>query len=118
MPCFDKADAAALADADDIDLLAGLELFHQNAIARLQVGIAGTKFVAGQQVSFSGSASDAEDGGLSNTALTWTVQYITGGVVRPFVDPFGGQPGGTFTPETVTPYLGTDAPRRWRRSCR
>ncbi|MGL4552897.1 MAG: PQQ-dependent sugar dehydrogenase [Gemmataceae bacterium] len=82
----------------------------------IDAGLTGGKFVAGQPVTFSGSATDAEDGAVPAARLTWRVDYITsiaGGspVVRPFVPEFSGA-GGTFTPATVGPYTLTDVAYR------
>ena len=41
MPLDQAAEAAALADADDVHFVGGLELIHQNAVALLQVVVAG-----------------------------------------------------------------------------
>ena len=79
---------------------------------RIDSPSAGSFFVAGQSIDFSGSATDSEDGDLAPPALTWRVDYITGGVVRPFVAAFSGTAGGSFTPATSTPYLGADVAYR------
>ena len=68
----------------------------------------GTRFTAGQPVTFAGSATDPEDGALAPANLTWTVSYFTAGLDRPAVPETSGIAGGTFTPETTTPYLNTD----------
>jgi glucose/arabinose dehydrogenase len=68
----------------------------------------GAKFAGGTNVSFSGSASDPEDGTIPASGLTWSVSYFTGSVERPFVQPFSGKTGGSFPPSVDTPYLGTD----------
>jgi glucose/arabinose dehydrogenase len=63
------------------------------------------RFVAGRPVTFSATGTDPEDGPLPASAFTWTIQYVTGGVVRPFLGPITGVSTGSFTPATTTPYL-------------
>jgi hypothetical protein len=70
--------------------------------------VGGSKFVAGQAVSFVGGATDPEDGTVPAADLTWSVSYFTNGQERPAIAPFSGTPSGSFTPATVTPYLGID----------
>jgi hypothetical protein len=69
---------------------------------------AGTKFRYGQQFSFSGSGSDAEDGALDASRFTWRVDYHTGDVVRPFYPQTSGITSGTFTIPDETPYKETN----------
>ena len=69
----------------------------------------GTQFVAGQSYSFSGSATDAEDGALPASGLSWRVDYFTGSApARPFVPETKGITSGTFTIPTITPYTAAD----------
>jgi glucose/arabinose dehydrogenase len=70
-------------------------------------------FTAGVPVSFSGSATDPEDGPLSASNFTWEVRYITGSAPeRPFQPPQSGISSGSFTPATQTPYLDPDVAYR------
>ncbi len=66
--------------------------------------VAGTKFRGGQTFSFSGHATDPEDGTLAAGRFTWQVDYHTGTVVRPFVNATSGITSGSFTIPTETPY--------------
>jgi glucose/arabinose dehydrogenase len=72
----------------------------------------GTLWSAGQTISFSGSASDAEDGVLAPAAYTWRVDFghhasgTPSAHVHPFVAPFSGASGGSF----VIPTVGETAP--------
>jgi hypothetical protein len=68
---------------------------------------AATTFYGGQTITYGGSATDAQDGTLPASKLSWTIEYITGGVVRPF-DTRTGVAGGSFVVPTVTPYTKTD----------
>ena len=68
----------------------------------------GTPFSAGDTIAYSGTATDAEDGPLGASALTWQVDYVTGQVVRPLVPATTGSASGSFTIPRLTPYTGTD----------
>jgi glucose/arabinose dehydrogenase len=57
----------------------------------------GSRFRAGDVVSFSGSATDPEDGVLPASALTWEVVFHHDTHTHPFVEPFSGATSGTFT---------------------
>jgi glucose/arabinose dehydrogenase len=70
---------------------------------------AGATFIAGQTFTFSGSATDPEDGVLPDSAYTWRVDYITGSApagTRPHLPDTSGITSGTFTIPTTTPYAG------------
>ncbi len=73
--------------------------------ARPQVQIltpaAGASYRAGDVVSFSGSATDAEDGPLPPAALSWQVVLVHGAHVHPFAGPFPGVAQGQFTVPTT-----------------
>lgn len=56
----------------------------------------GTRYNAGDTLSFSGQASDPEDGSLPPAALTWTVVFHHDSHTHPFLGPITGT-GGTFT---------------------
>jgi glucose/arabinose dehydrogenase len=83
-------------------------------------GLRNGKFDAGTAIAFSGTANDPEDGPLGATSFTWRVDYLTTinggdvdgdglpGLTRPFVQPFSGVGGGTFTPAVEGPYTLTD----------
>ncbi len=57
----------------------------------------GTTYRAGDTISFSGSARDADDGSLPSSALTWRVLLVHGSHVHPFVGPLSGIASGSFT---------------------
>ncbi len=83
-------------------------------------GLRDGKFDAGTAISFSGGATDPDEGTLADSRLTWQVDYITTinggdadgdnlpGITRPFIPPFSGVSGGTFTPATTGPYTLSD----------
>ncbi len=65
----------------------------------------GALFSGGETFSFSGSATDAEDGVLPPSAFTWRVDYFTGATVqRPFVPDTSGITNGSFKIPTRTPF--------------
>lgn len=56
----------------------------------------GAVFRAGDVISFSGTATDAEDGTLPASAYTWNIDFLHEGHVHPGI-PITGVTGGTFT---------------------
>ena len=64
----------------------------------------GTTVAAGTTITYSGAATDPEDGTLGGSAFTWRVDYFTGAAVRPVILETTGLKAGTFTIETTTPY--------------
>lgn len=78
-------------------------------------GLTGGKFVAGQPITFSGRATDPEDGPLGANRFSWTINYLTSvnqgdqdndgmpGLTRPFTT-LNGVTSGSFTPATTGPY--------------
>lgn len=87
------------------------------AAIALSAGLTNGKFVAGRAVTFTGTATDPEDGTLGAAAYTWKVEYLSSTAtgtpaVRPFVPEFGNATGGTFTPATSGPYTLTDVAYR------
>lgn len=73
----------------------------------IQTPLIDTLFKAGETILFSGSAQDDQDGPLPASKLHWTIEYVTGAVIRPFVT-FPGVSAGSFTIPTTTPYTQTD----------
>jgi glucose/arabinose dehydrogenase len=71
--------------------------------ASIRFPAAGTTFYAGETLSYYGKATDAEDGELGASRFTWQVDYHTGDVTRPFVQPRSGVTKGSFVIPTVTP---------------
>ena len=67
----------------------------------------GAFFVAGQTISFSGTANDAEDGPLPASAYTWNIDFLHDGHVHPGI-PETGVTSGSFTiPTTGHDFSGT-----------
>ena len=60
----------------------------------------GTSFKAGDVITFSGSATDAEDGTLPASAYTWKIDFLHEGHVHPGT-PITGVTSGTFTIPTT-----------------
>ena len=76
--------------------------------ATITAPVSGTTFAHGQSFNYSGTGTDPEDGTLPPSAFTWSVDYYTNGVQRPFMPATSGQTGGSFTIPTTSPYTGTD----------
>jgi glucose/arabinose dehydrogenase len=69
----------------------------------------GSMFSYGDTISFSGSATDPEEGAITDPArFTWWVTYHTGPVERPFIPEFSGVTSGNFVLPTISPYLAPD----------
>lgn len=77
---------------------------NQPPVATIATPVAGTHFNYGDTINFSGSATDFEDGALSASALTWRIDYFTGGVQRPFMPSTPGVASGSYAIPTVSPY--------------
>ena len=60
----------------------------------------GTSFKAGDVITFSGSATDAEDGTLPASAYTWKIDFLHEGHIHPGT-PITGVTSGTFTIPTT-----------------
>jgi hypothetical protein len=58
--------------------------------------IPNSRYVAGQTITFAGSATDVEDGPLPASALSWQVLLVHGVHEHPFLGPINGQAGGSF----------------------
>jgi len=56
-----------------------------------------TRYSGGSTITFAGTGTDAEDGSLPASAFTWRVDFHHDDHTHPFVAPFSGQAGGTFT---------------------
>lgn len=77
------------------------------------------RFVAGQTISFTGAATDHEDGTLGASSFAWTINYLTSinqgdqdsdglpGLTRPFAT-LSNVTSGTFAPSTTGPYTSAD----------
>ncbi|HEY0705220.1 MAG TPA: Ig-like domain-containing protein, partial [Polyangia bacterium] len=59
----------------------------------------GSTFIAGNPVTFSGSATDPEDGPLATSRLEWNVMLHHNSHVHPAAGPFVGVASGSFTPD-------------------
>lgn len=73
--------------------------------------IEGTTYIAGDTISFSGSAIDAEDGTLGDASLTWRVDFHHHTHTHPFMTDTSGISSGSF----VIPTLGETDPDVWYR---
>jgi glucose/arabinose dehydrogenase len=57
----------------------------------------GTTYFGGKVISYSGSASDSEDGDLPASAFTWQVDFHHNNHIHPFIPATTGSTSGTFT---------------------
>jgi glucose/arabinose dehydrogenase len=89
-------DTAGSVWLDNVTLLADSNV-GQPPVATISAPAANTRYRAGDVVTFSGSASDPEDGPLPASALTWEVMFHHDTHTHPYVEPFSGANGGTFT---------------------
>ncbi|MBL8696659.1 MAG: PKD domain-containing protein [Planctomycetes bacterium] len=53
-------------------------------------------YIAGEAIHFSGGATDAEDGVLPASALSWNIVLVRGGHSHPFLGPISGVTSGSF----------------------
>lgn len=72
---------------------------------------AGTTYRAGDVITFSGSATDPEDGDLAPDRLAWQVDFHHDTHSHPFIEPFTGSTEGEFT----IPDVGEPADNVWYR---
>lgn len=79
--------------------------------ATITLPVETTGFAAGDQISYAGTASDAEDGTLSAAAFTWKVDFMHDTHAHPFHPPSSGASSGTFT----VPTFDAEAANVWLR---
>ena len=66
----------------------------------LQPDPAAFLYIAGEEISFSGIASDAEDGALDASAFRWDIVFHHNNHTHPFITDFRGTREGKFVPPT------------------
>jgi glucose/arabinose dehydrogenase/regulation of enolase protein 1 (concanavalin A-like superfamily) len=66
-----------------------------------------SKYSAGDTISYSGTATDPEQGTLPNSAYSWTVVFHHADHIHPFLGPITGVTGGTFTIPRVSDNIDT-----------
>jgi PKD repeat protein len=57
----------------------------------------GSKYNAGDAITYSGTATDPEDGALPPRAYSWKIVFHHADHVHPYLGPFDGSTGGSFT---------------------
>lgn len=77
---------------------------NQPPVPTIITPTAGTFFSYGDIFSYSGSATDPEDGTLGGVAFTWWVTYHTNGIERPFIPETPGSTTGMFSIPNISPY--------------
>ncbi|MDX2188775.1 MAG: PQQ-dependent sugar dehydrogenase [Bacteroidota bacterium] len=70
-----------------------------------------TSFVGGQNISFSGFATDVEDGTLSGSAFSWRIDLHHDTHTHPALDPSPGSKSGTY----IFPNIGETSDNIWLR---
>jgi glucose/arabinose dehydrogenase len=65
-------------------------------VATILMPAGGTHYVAGDTISFDGSATDAEDGELPASVFTWWVEFHHESHTHPFIPPTTGSRSGSF----------------------
>jgi glucose/arabinose dehydrogenase len=65
-------------------------------VATITTPAAGATYAGGDAFTFSGTALDPDEGELTGAAFTWEVTLHRGTSVLPFIEPFGGDTGGSF----------------------
>src|SRR3954467_735299 len=80
----------------------------QPPTASISAPAPGTRYRGGQKISYAGSATDPESGGLPARVLSWQVDFHHGTQVTPLLAPTSGVICGSFTVPR-TGYAGIDA---------
>jgi glucose/arabinose dehydrogenase/PKD repeat protein len=83
-------------------------------VASISAPVAGTKYEAGQTITYTGGATDPEDGTLPPSAFTWQIDlYHDDGALHshPVLPPTSGSKTATFT----VPRIGETSPNVWYR---
>ena len=92
------------------------------ATITVESGLRDGMFIAGDEITFRGEATDSADGELDPASFQWRVDYLTTidagdadndglpGITRPFLNSadIGGVASSQFTPATVSPYTLND----------
>ncbi|GIG61731.1 hypothetical protein Lfu02_61030 [Longispora fulva] len=85
------------------DVSAGAELrvlANDRPVASIDQPPSGAHYNAGDTITYSGSATDTEDGALPPSAFTWEVVFHHADHVHPFLGPVTGQSSGSFVVPT------------------
>ena len=72
----------------------------QAPVAKITLPLQGALYRAGETITFEGGGTDAEDGALAASALSWRVEFHHDTHLHPFVPETPGIARGTFTPAT------------------
>lgn len=80
-------------------------------VPSISTPVASAGFNAGDTVTYSGTATDAEDGALPASAFTWRIDFMHDTHSHPFMAETTGQSGGSV----VVPAFEADAPNTWFR---
>lgn len=80
-------------------------------VATITQPAAGTLYEGGMTIAYAGTGSDAEDGTLPASALTWQVDFHHDDHTHPFIPATSGATGGSFT----IPQVGETSTNVWYR---
>lgn len=84
---------------------------NQRPTATIETPLAGARYTGGETLTYSGTASDPEDGTLPVGAFTWRVDFHHADHVHPFMPATNGAQSGSIT----IPTLGETATNVWYR---
>jgi glucose/arabinose dehydrogenase len=70
-------------------------------VASIDTPVAGSQYTAGDTITFSGSATDADDGILPASSYSWTILFHHNTHIHPFIGPINGTTTGSFTIPTI-----------------
>jgi glucose/arabinose dehydrogenase/PKD repeat protein len=70
---------------------------NRSPVGTITTPAAGAHYNAGDTISYSGTATDPEDGALPSSAYSWTVVFHHGAHTHPFLGPIVGTTSGSFT---------------------
>jgi hypothetical protein len=74
---------------------------NQPPTGNITAPVAGTLYSAGQLITYTGTATDAEDGNLAGSAFTWQVDFHHDTHAHPFIPATTGATSGSFTIPTT-----------------
>jgi Immunoglobulin domain len=84
---------------------------NQLPVPTILTPVSGTLYTAGTTISYSGSATDPENGNLAASRFTWEVVFHHDTHTHPFIGPISGVTSGSF----VIPAIGETSSNVWYR---
>jgi hypothetical protein len=108
---FNFGDFAGRLFIDNVSLTSAAGSVGTPPVPVITAPATGTTYTAGQTISFAGSATDAEDGSLPPSSLTWEIVFHHDTHTHPFIEPYSGAASGSFT----VPVIGEVSANTWYR---